>query len=207
MGRSSPFQSEEERLARRAFRQSARVDDTNRKIENGECKMATTATLTAHESAGTNQSAGETLNASTEKPSRRKASIGTWIGRVMSGLVIAFMLMASAAPKFFMPQLAGESMQQLGWNAKHLLLIAVIELVATVLYAIPRTAALGAVLLTGLLGGAVATHLRIDNPLLSHTLFPLYVGFLMWGGLWLRNPQVRALLPLLGAKKSARSNA
>jgi hypothetical protein len=54
---------------------------------------------------------------------------------------------------------------------------------------------MGAVFLTGLLGGAVATHLRIDNPLLSHTLFPLYVGCLMWGGLWLRDARVRALLP------------
>jgi hypothetical protein len=112
----------------------------------------------------------------------------------MSGLVIAFLLLASAAPKFFMPQLAGESMRELGWDPKHLLLIAILELVGTVLYAIPRTAVLGAVLLTGLLGGAVATHLRIDNPLFSHTLFPLYVGFLMWGGLWLRNARVHIAL-------------
>jgi uncharacterized membrane protein YphA (DoxX/SURF4 family) len=114
----------------------------------------------------------------------------------MSGLVIAFMLTASVFPKLFLPELAAESMQQLGWNAKHLLFIAAIELVCTLLYAIPRTAALGAVLLTGVLGGAVATHLRIDNPLLSHTLFPLYVGSLMWGGLWLRSARARALLPL-----------
>jgi hypothetical protein len=69
----------------------------------------------------------------------------------------------------------------------------------------PRTAALGAVLLTGLLGGAVATHLRIENPLFSHTVFPLYVGSFMWGGLWLRNAQVRALLPLLVGNNRARS--
>jgi hypothetical protein len=97
-------------------------------------------------------------------------------------------------------------MQQLGWNVKHVLVIAALELVGTLLYAIPRTAALGAVLLTGVLGGAVATHLRIDNPLLSHTLFPLYVGSLMWGGLWLRNARVRALLPLSGGNEQARSN-
>jgi len=118
------------------------------------------------------------------------------MGRVMSGLVIAFMLLASVFPKLFLPELARESMQQLGWNGKHVLVIAAIELAGTLLYAIPRTAALGAVVLTGLFGGAVATHLRIDNPLLSHTLFPLYVGSLMWGGLWLRNARVRALLPL-----------
>jgi hypothetical protein len=66
---------------------------------------------------------------------------------------------------------------------------------------------LGAVLLTGLLGGAVATHLRIENPLFSHTVFPLYVGLLMWGGLWLRNAQVRALLPLWSGHERARNNA
>jgi uncharacterized membrane protein YphA (DoxX/SURF4 family) len=159
--------------------------------------MTTTATLNVHEAAGTNQPTRETMNAATGKTGQRNATIRTWIGRVMSGLVIAFLLLASAAPKFFMPQLAGESMHELGWDAKHLLLIGIVELVGTVLYAIPRTAALGAVLLTGLLGGAVATHLRIDNPLFSHTLFPLYVGFLMWGGLWLRSARVRALLPLI----------
>jgi hypothetical protein len=106
------------------------------------------------------------------------------------------MLLASALPKLFMPELAQEAGQQLGWSPKHLLVIAVIELAGTLLYAVPRTAALGAVLLTGLFGGAVATHLRIDNPLFSHTLFPLYMGALMWGGLWLRNARVRALLPL-----------
>lgn len=89
------------------------------------------------------------------------------------------------------------------WNAKHLQVIAVIELVGTLFYAVPRTAALGAVLLTGLLRGAVATHLRIENPLFSHTVFPLYVGSFIWGGLWLRNAQVRALLPLLVGNKRA----
>jgi uncharacterized membrane protein YphA (DoxX/SURF4 family) len=144
-----------------------------------------------------------TMNAAAEtnEPTAAKATVGTWIGRVMSGLVIAFMLLASVTPKLFMPELGAESMQQLGWNVKHLLVIALIELAGTLLYAIPRTSALGAVVLTGLLGGAVATHLRIDNPLPSHTLFPLYVGALMWGGLWLRNARVRALLPLTPSPK------
>lgn len=152
----------------------------------------TTATMNAE----TNERTGATSGAATRNAEQRKAGVGTWIGRVMSGLVVAFLLLASVVPKLFMPELAVESMQQLGWNAKHLLVIAVIELAGTLLYAIPRTSVLGAVLLTGLLGGAVATHLRIDNPLLSHTVFPLYVGFSMWGGLWLRNARVRALLPL-----------
>ncbi len=168
--------------------------------------MITTATLNAHEGAGSIQPTGETPNAAGGKTRRGKATVGIWIGRVMSGLVIAFLLLASAAPKFFMPQLAAESMHALGWDAKHVLLIASLELVGTVLYAIPRTAALGAVLLTGLLGGAIATHLRIDNPLFSHTLFPVYVGLLMWGGLWLRNARVRAFLPLSGTSNIANAS-
>ena len=127
---------------------------------------------------------------------RRRATVGIWTGRVMSGLVIAFLLGASALPKLFLAEIADASMQQLGWSSKHLLVIAAIEVIGTLLYAIPRTSVAGAVLLTGLLGGAVATHLRIDNPWLSHTLFPLYVGALMWGGLWLQNPRLRVLLPL-----------
>jgi hypothetical protein len=155
----------------------------------------TTATSSVYGAAEANEQSGAAIAVRSTGP--KKATLGIWTGRVMSGLVIAFMLMASVFPKLFLSELAAESMPQLGWNAKHLLVIAAIELVGTLLYAIPRTAVLGAVLMTGLLGGAVATHLRIDNPLLSHTLFPLYVGSLMWGGLWLRNARVRALLPLI----------
>lgn len=155
----------------------------------------TTATVNVNAAAATTEQTGAPI-AATQNAAQRKGTVGIWIGRVMSGLVIAFLLLASAAPKLFMPELAVESMQQLGWNPKHLMLLAVIEVIGTLLYAIPRTACLGAVLLTGLLGGAVATHLRIDNPLFSHTVFPFYVGALMWGGLWLRNARVRALLPL-----------
>ena len=74
--------------------------------------------------------------------------------------------------------------------------IGLIELVCLVLYLIPRTAVLGAVLMTGYLGGAVATHVRISSPLLTHTFFPLYVALLLWGGLYLREPRLRALTPL-----------
>jgi DoxX-like family len=126
----------------------------------------------------------------------RKAPAGVWVGRVMSGLVVVFLLLASAAPKLFLPQVSGPTMEQLGWPAKYTLLIACIEIIGAVLYAIPRTAVFGAILLTGVFGGAIATHLRIDNPLFSHILFGLYMGALMWGGLWLRDPSVRALIPL-----------
>lgn len=152
----------------------------------------TTATVNVQGAAETNERGG----AATESSAPRKTTAGIWIGHVMSGLVVAFLLLGSALPKLFLPELAVESMQQLGWNAKHLWVIAAIEVVGTLLYAIPRTSAAGAVVLTGLLGGAVATHLRIDNPLFSHTVFPLYVGLLMWGGLWLRSARVRALFPV-----------
>jgi hypothetical protein len=156
----------------------------------------TSASLNVGAAAETHDRTGATIGAGARNTDQRKTTVGIWIGRVMSGLVIAFMLTASVVPKLFLPALAGKSMQELGWNPKHLLVIAAIELVGTLLYAIPRTAAVGAIFLTGLLGGAVATHLRIDNPLLSHTLFPLYVGSLMWGGLWLRSARVRALMTL-----------
>ncbi len=77
-----------------------------------------------------------------------------------------------------------------------LLTLGVVLLAATLLYVVPRTAVLGAVLLTGYLGGAVATHVRVWNPLFSHVLFPIYIGAMLWAGLWLRDARVRALLPL-----------
>jgi uncharacterized membrane protein YphA (DoxX/SURF4 family) len=178
-------------LVRRRFRASEEA-----RSNQGKGELMTTATSSVHGAAESNERTGATISAATRNAHQKNATVGIWIGRVMSGLVIAFLMIASVFPKLFLPEIAAESMQQLGWNPKHVLVIAVIELVGTLLYAIPRTTVMGAVLLTGLFGGAVATHLRIDNPLLSHTAFPLYVGFLMWGGLWLRNPRVRALLPL-----------
>ena len=129
--------------------------------------------------------------------SSMKASTSVWIGRVLSGLFVLFMLVASIAPKLFFPELAKaqESMAQLGWPYKYLLLIAVIELAGTILYIIPRTSILGAILMTGLLGGAIASQLRVEAPLSSHILFGVYLGLFMWGGLWLRDPTLRAIFP------------
>jgi len=76
----------------------------------------------------------------------------------------------------------------------------IILLVCTALYAIPNASVLGAILLTGYLGGAIATHLRIGDPLFSHVLFPTYLGVLLWGGLYLREPRLRALIPLRSPK-------
>ncbi len=88
-------------------------------------------------------------------------------------------------------------MAQLGWPSGYALMIGLIELACVILYLIPRTSVLGAVLMTGLLGGVTATQIRVDNPLFSHVLFSLYLGLFMWGGLWLRNQRVRTLFPIL----------
>lgn len=126
-----------------------------------------------------------------------------WTGRVLSGLFVLFMLAASVAPKFLMPEMVAEqNMTPLGWPAKYLLLIGLIELACVALYVIPRTSLFGAVLMTGLLGGAIATNLRVDNPLFSHTLFGIYLGLFMWGGLWLRNEGLRAIFPFRGKAMS-----
>lgn len=122
--------------------------------------------------------------------------IMTRAGYALTGLFAVFLAVASITPKFFIPDVATESMHQLGWPESHLVLIGAIELICLVLYLVPRTAVLGAVLMTGLLGGAMAAQLRVGNPLFSHTLFGLYLGLFMWGGLWLRDAGLRAMFPI-----------
>lgn len=117
-----------------------------------------------------------------------------WIGRIMSWLIILFMLF-DGIMKFFLPAEVVESTQNLGFSPHHFSILGTLALISAVLYAIPRTAVLGAILLTAYFGGAIATHLRLDNPLFSHTLFPVYFGILTWGGLWLTNKKLRYLIP------------
>ncbi len=117
-------------------------------------------------------------------------------GWALSGLFALFMLGASVAPKLLHMPVAEETMAQLGWPPDYAFAIGLIELACVALYLFPRTNVLGAVLMTGLLGGAMATHLRVGSPLFSHTLFSIYIGLFLWGGLWLRDPAVRALFPL-----------
>ncbi|WP_309627168.1 DoxX family protein [Brevundimonas sp.] len=126
-----------------------------------------------------------------------KASPMVWTGRVLTGLFALFMLGASIYPKFFMPDVVAANMGRSGWTPDKTLLLGIIELTCLVLYLIPRTAVLGAVLMTGYLGGALATNLRVDNPLFGFTLFSVYLGLIMWGGLWLRDARVRAVFPIL----------
>lgn len=118
-------------------------------------------------------------------------------GWVLSGLIALFLAGASAAPKFLTMAAATDAMAVVGWPVKYLVLIGVIEVVCVVLFLIPRTALLGAVLTTGLLGGSLAANLRVDNPLFSHTLFSIYLGLAVWLALWLREPRVRAVFPIL----------
>lgn len=119
-----------------------------------------------------------------------------WTGRILTGLFALFMLGASVAPKLLHMPIAEETMAQLGWPAGYALMIGLIELGCVILYLVPRTSVLGAVLMMGLLGGAMATQIRAGSPLFSHILFSVYLGLFMWGGLWLRNPKLRALFPV-----------
>ena len=119
-----------------------------------------------------------------------------WIGRVLSGLAVLF-LTFDAVIKLLRLPMAIDGTTQLGYPAGVVLPIGVVQVVCLVLYLIPRTSVLGAVLWTGYLGGAIATHVRLGNPLFTHVLFPIYVAVLLWGGLWLRDVRLRALLPLV----------
>ena len=127
-----------------------------------------------------------------------KASPMVWTGRVLSALFVLFMLGASVAPKFLTPDVGLDYIRSLNIDPADVPLIGVIELVGTLLYAWRRTSLLGAVTMTALLGGAIATNMHVDSPLFSHTLFGVYLGLIMWAGLWLRDPELRRLLPLRG---------
>jgi hypothetical protein len=118
-----------------------------------------------------------------------------WTGRILSGFIVLFMLF-DAVIKLLMIQPVVDTFGEMGYPVKFAVPIGIIGIVCTVLYAIPRTALLGAVLMTGLLGGAIATHVRIESPLFSHTLFGVYMGLIAWAGLYLREPRLRSLLSL-----------
>jgi len=119
-----------------------------------------------------------------------------WTGRVLSGLVVVFLLFDGAVKLVPWP-IVTETMDRMGYGSSESLArtLGVITVACTVLYAIPPTSILGAILLTGYLGGAMASHVRIGSPLFTHTLFGLYLGLMVWGGLWLRDGSLRDLIP------------
>jgi DoxX-like family len=123
-----------------------------------------------------------------EGPSRRAVVAG----RVLSGLVVAFLLF-DATMKVLEVRPALEGTIELGYPPGIIFSLGLLQLACLVVYLVPRTAVLGAVLWTGYLGGAIATHVRVEHPLFSHVLFPLYVAVPLWAGLWLRDRRVRAL--------------
>jgi len=129
------------------------------------------------------------------QPRRDRAVLAGW---TLSGLFAAFMLGASALPKLAGLPLAAETMADLGWPEAPVFWIGAAEAAFTLLFLWRRTALLGAVLMMGILGGAMATQIRADSPLFSHVLFSVYLGAVMWGGLWLREPRLRRLFPFRG---------
>ena len=116
-------------------------------------------------------------------------------GRILSALPVLFLLM-DGVMKLVKPAMVVEGTTTLGYSESVILPLGIILLACTILYVIPQTAVLGAILLTSYLGGAVATHVRVGNPLFTHILFPVYLGVLLWGGLFFRDERVRALIPL-----------
>jgi hypothetical protein len=125
----------------------------------------------------------------------RPSKAAQWTGRILSGLVVLFLLM-DGVMKLAKPPFVVDATVELGYPEGVIVGLGVVLVVSTILYAIPRTAVLGAVLLTGYLGGAVATHVRVGQSLFGHVLFPTYLGAMLWLGLYLRDPRLRALMPL-----------
>jgi hypothetical protein len=124
-------------------------------------------------------------------PARSRRAL--WTGRVISGLAAGFLIFDSVG-KLLQVQPVIDGTRQLGYSPDIVFSLGVILLSCVVTYLVPRTSVLGALLLTGYLGGAVATHVRVGNPLFTHVLFPTYLAVLLWGGLVLRNTRLRAVL-------------
>jgi hypothetical protein len=136
--------------------------------------------------------ASQTVGAHLNVPSDRR---GRLIGYSLTGVAALFLAFDTMLKVLRLPP-AVEGTASLGYPPDSVLGIGIIELVCLTLYLLPRTSVLGALLLTGYLGGAIATHVRIGSPLLTHTLFPIYVALLVWGGLFLREKRLQAVLPL-----------
>jgi hypothetical protein len=118
-----------------------------------------------------------------------------WAGYVITALPVLFLLV-DGVMKLIKPAVVVDATVQLGYQERAIIPIGITLLVCTAIYLIPQTSVLGAILLTGYLGGAVATNVRVESPLFTHILFPVYVGIFLWLGLYLRDPRLRKLVPL-----------
>ncbi len=137
--------------------------------------------------------------AAPRSPETAPSKKAIWTGRALSGLATLFLAFDGTMKVLQVPAVV-EATTQLGYPTSVTLGLGIVEIVCLAAYLVPRTAILGAVVWTGYLGGAIATHVRLGNPLFSHVLFPTYIAALIWGGLWLREPRLRALLPLRAPK-------
>ena len=138
--------------------------------------------------------ASERITVPVDGAAHRSATTAN-VGRVCTGLAATFLAFDTVL-KVLRLGPAVEGTIALGYPADSVRWIGIIELVCLVLYLVPRTSVLGGLLLTGYLGGAIATHVRISSPLFTHTLFPVYVALMLWGGLYLREQRLQALVPL-----------
>jgi len=132
-----------------------------------------------------------------QQPQDPEVSVAAlWLGRILSGLAVLFLLFDGAI-KLVPLGVVTETMDRIGYGSSEALArsLGAITVVCTLLYAVPPTSFVGAILLTGYLGGAIAAHVRIGSPLFSHVLFGFYLGVMVWGGLWLRDTRLRQLLP------------
>ena len=124
-----------------------------------------------------------------------ESKVRLWTGRILLAVPVLFLVFDSAIKLMRIPPVL-DSFHELGYPDSLALAIGLLETVCLFVLLVPRTSILGAILLTGYLGGAVATHVRVGSPLLSHVLFPVYVGFLLWAALFLREDRLRGLVPL-----------
>lgn len=129
--------------------------------------------------------------------STRVSTTSLWIGRIVGGILSALLFVDAIGKLLRVPEVV-EGTAQLGYPETLVLVIGIIEAVCVSLYVTPRTNILGAILLTGYLGGATATHVRIGSPLFTHILAPVIVGVLIWAALFLRDVRLRALIPFVG---------
>jgi hypothetical protein len=144
--------------------------------------------------------ASERITTPVDGAAHRSKRTAATVGHVCTGLGAIFLAFDTVL-KVLRLGPAVEGTMVLGYPSGSVHWIGIIELVCLVLYLVPRTSVLGGLLLTGYLGGAIATHVRISSPLFTHTLFPVYVALMLWGGLYLREKRLRALVPLRSSRK------